>query len=261
MKISDVCKIFSEIAPLHLAQEWDHVGLIAGHEEQVCQTILLTIDLTDAVLEEAIAHRADLIMAYHPPLFRPIFSLCAQSREMDALVWKAIRNNISLYTMHTALDAALDGTCDALAQICGAVDLMPFEYDPAKLTGLGRIGTLNPPTMLSDLIKRLKSETPTSTPVMIGAPQATIHKIAVLVGAAGLIPLKLNLNASDCIITGEIRHHEALTILRHKTNAIALGHWASERPGLFRLAELLRNKMDAVKIRVSQNDRDPFIAI
>ena len=133
MNIGDVCQILGQVAPLHLAQEWDNVGLLAGDEAADCASILLTIDLTPEVLDEAVRHKVALIMAYHPPLFKPISSLRAGSLETDSLVWRAIRAGIAIYSMHTALDAADGGTCDVLAKICGAVQLQPFEYvDDAK---------------------------------------------------------------------------------------------------------------------------------
>ncbi|MCH8970380.1 MAG: Nif3-like dinuclear metal center hexameric protein, partial [Planctomycetes bacterium] len=91
MKLDEICRVLEGIAPLHLAQSWDNVGLLAGDPQAECTSISLAIDLTAAVLEEAIEHKHDLMLAYHPPLFKPISSLRADSSGTDAIVWKAIR--------------------------------------------------------------------------------------------------------------------------------------------------------------------------
>ena len=82
--------------------------------------------------------------------------------------------------------------------------------------------------------------------------------LSIVVGAAGSLPFRLPLSPRDAIITGEIRHHDALTIDRLGCCAIALGHWASEQPVLARLAERLGDALPGVTFLVSAADRDPF---
>src|SRR5262245_52785160 len=108
--VGQVSAALDAIAPPALAQSWDNVGLLAGDREAVCRRVLLCIDLMPAVLEEAIDSQVDLIVAYHPPIFRPISRIIAQSSEPDALVHRAIRAGIAIYSPHTALDAAGGGT-------------------------------------------------------------------------------------------------------------------------------------------------------
>ena len=364
MKLDEICHVLEGIAPLHLAQSWDNVGLLAGDSQAECISTSLAIDLTDAVLDEAIQHKHDLVMAYHPPLFKPISSLRADSSGTDGIIWKAIRNNIAVYSMHTALDAADGGTNDVLAEMCGAADVQPFEYvdddrreckivvfvpaesadavadamadagagvigeyekcsfripgtgtfrgsaqsspavgraeqdetvdeirlemvapstklpgivraiqqahpyeepafdiyplQPRPVRGIGRIGRLTQSMPLAKLAALLKQKVPTPVVQIVGDPAARIERVAVCVGAAGSLPFGLGLGGADCLITGEIRHHDALAIERMGFHAIALGHWASERPVLASLAETLRERLPNMPITVSEADRDPF---
>ncbi len=364
MKLDEICRVLEGIAPLHLAQSWDNVGLLAGDERAECTSISLAIDLTAVVLEEAIRGKHDLVLAYHPPLFKPISSLRADSSGTDAIIWRAIRNNIAIYSMHTALDAADGGTNDVLAKMCGAADVQPFEYaddnrreckivvfvpaenvdamadamadagagiigeyekcsfripgtgtfrgsaqsspaagqagqyetvdeirlemiapsaklpgvvqaiqqahpyeepafdiyplEPRPVRGIGRIGGLAPPTSPAELAARLRQRVPAQAVQIVGDPSARIGRVAVCVGAAGSLPFGLGLGAADCLITGEIRHHDALAIDRMGFHAIALGHWASERPVLAKLAETLRERLPDMPITISEADRDPF---
>ncbi|MCH7814232.1 MAG: Nif3-like dinuclear metal center hexameric protein, partial [Planctomycetes bacterium] len=111
-----------------LAQEWDNVGLIAGDTDAAVRRVLLCIDLTAAVVDEALARKVDLVMAYHPPLFQPITRLLSHGRDTDAHVFRCIAGGVAIYSMHTALDAADGGTNDVLAQRCGIAETSPIEY-------------------------------------------------------------------------------------------------------------------------------------
>jgi dinuclear metal center YbgI/SA1388 family protein len=113
------------IAPLHLAAAWDNVGLLIGSEEWEAERILLTTDLTAAVLDEAQQRGCEAIVAYHPPIFAPLKRLTDAPPGRIALGAAAAR--IAVYSPHTALDAAPGGLCDWLAQGLGAGRVIALE--------------------------------------------------------------------------------------------------------------------------------------
>jgi len=129
--ISQVESVLNEIAPPAYAQEWDNVGLLVGDRGEECTGVLLCIDLTQAVLDEAEADGVNMLACYHPPIFRPISRLTADDRGSGALVWRAARLGCAIYAMHTALDAAVGGTNDVLAAACGLKDVRPLDYAEA----------------------------------------------------------------------------------------------------------------------------------
>ena len=108
MKLSSLLTTLDTIAPRSLAADWDNVGLLAGDPDADIANVLLTIDATDAVLDEALQRRAELILCYHPPIFKPLTSLTADDPR-SRLVYRAIRNGMHLYAMHTALDVVPGG--------------------------------------------------------------------------------------------------------------------------------------------------------
>ena len=129
--VHDICSVMESIAPTALAQDWDNVGLLAGDPTAGVRRVLLCIDLTPPVVEEAIAEKVQFVMAYHPPIFKPAASLRADSSGTDAAVFRCIERGIALYSTHTALDAADLGTNDAIAKLCGLKKNEPLEYvDP-----------------------------------------------------------------------------------------------------------------------------------
>ena len=110
----------AEIAPLHLAASWDNVGLLIEPMAERCDVSagLLTIDLNEAVLSEAISKSANLIIAYHPILFGGAKRLVQQSAQ-DRVVISAVQKGITVYSPHTALDAVVGGVTDWLVEAVG----------------------------------------------------------------------------------------------------------------------------------------------
>jgi dinuclear metal center YbgI/SA1388 family protein len=363
--VAEVAAALDQLAPPELAQSWDNVGLLVGDRAADCQQVLLCIDFTPPVLDEAARAKCEFVVAYHPPLFQPVRRLLADSPDTDALVHRAIAGGMAIYSPHTALDAAPGGTNDVLAGLCGATELEPFEYvatgaaqvklvtfvpaeqvdalagamaaagagrigeyeqcsfrlagtgtfygleatsprvgrkgrleqvpeiriemvapagrvpsvvaalrkahpyeEPAfdiyplslePVAGIGRVGRLPAGTTLSKLVTRLKRATGSKVIMTVGEGRKQLRQAAICVGAAGRLPFeKARARDGDVIITGEIRHHEALTILRRGKTAIALGHWESERPALAALARRLKEKLPALRVWVSRADAGPF---
>ena len=128
--VADFCRVMDEIAPPALAQEWDNVGLLAGDPSAEANRVLLCIDLTPGVADEAIKKKADVVMAYHPPIFKPMATLRADSAGTDGIVFRCIANGIAIYSTHTALDAADGGTNDVIAALCGIEQTEPLEFVP-----------------------------------------------------------------------------------------------------------------------------------
>ncbi len=124
MKLSDILAELQVLAPLHLAEDWDEVGLhvgdpgTPGSPGQRVSKALLCIDLTEAVLDEAIKQGAQLIVAYHSAIFKPLPRLTTEDVK-QRIIWRAARKGIAIYSPHTALDAAEGGVNDWLASGLG----------------------------------------------------------------------------------------------------------------------------------------------
>ena len=140
-----------------------------------------------------------------------------------------------------------------------AFDIYPLKAEP--LRGIGRYGRLSHPVALAKLARKLKKATQAEGAQIIGTADRLIHRAIIVVGAAGSLPFRIPLLPNDVIVTGEIRHHDALAIDRCGCTAIALGHWASERPVLEPLAERLSAALPGVTYIISTADQDPFRTI
>ena len=126
MQISDLTQRMEAIAPLQLAEAWDKVGLQVGDAAAAVRRGLVCIDLTEAVVAEAVRERCGLIVAYHPPLFEPVQTLTEATWKERALR-ELVRRNIGVYSPHTALDAARGGVNDWLCDGLGEGDRRPIK--------------------------------------------------------------------------------------------------------------------------------------
>lgn len=132
MKTQQLISAFESFAPTYLANDWDNVGLLVGSKEWPADKILLTIDLTEAVLREAIAMKCDAIVSYHPPIFHPLKSVTDCSAK-ERVVLDAIAHKIAIYSPHTSLDVATGGVNDWIVDGIGKGDvraLRPFGNLP-----------------------------------------------------------------------------------------------------------------------------------
>jgi len=132
MKIKEIAQAVEAIAPLGLAQGWDNVGLLIGDPDKSIKNILITIDTTQAVVEEAKSNKVDLILAYHPIIWDGLKRVIADGETSH--IYELIQAGISVFCIHTALDVAAGGVNDALADILGIENAKPigdYVADPA----------------------------------------------------------------------------------------------------------------------------------
>jgi dinuclear metal center YbgI/SA1388 family protein len=257
--VADVCGVLETLAPLELAEPWDNVGLLAGDRRAVVRRALLCIDLMPAVVAEALRRKVQLVVAYHPPIFRPLSRLTAPGDGTEPALIRCIERGIAIYSPHSALDAAEQGTNDVLARLSGLRDVIPLLPRPERpRLGMGRVGRFEPPIELGALVRRLKRATSAGCVSVVGEAETSLRRAIVGVGAAGALAFALELGRRDVVITGEMRHHDALRIQRAGASAIALSHWSSERPALASLAERLRQRLAGVEVLSSQADGEPF---
>jgi dinuclear metal center YbgI/SA1388 family protein len=131
-RVADLVAAMDAIAPPHFAENWDNVGLIAGRPDAPLRRALLTIDLTRAVHDEVLAAKAQALVAYHPPIFKPTKTLRIIGDEAPSLALSLLSRGIAIYTPHTALDVAAGGTNDALADCLGLKVTGSLSHAPGR---------------------------------------------------------------------------------------------------------------------------------
>lgn len=263
--LSDILRHLEALAPLRFAEPWDNVGLLLdpappGSSPRV-QHALLAIDVTDAVLAEAIALGAELIVAYHPPIFSGLKRL-RSSQPGERVVLGCAARGISVFSPHTALDAAPDGVNDWLLDAFGSGTRAPCIPHPLDARyGQGRGVELASPLTLGEALEQVKrhlglSQLRVSEAAAHQAGARGIRKVAVCAGAGGSVFEKLS--GYDLYVTGEMRHHDVRERAASGASVILCEHTNTERGFLTPLAARLSRALPGVAFHVSVSDRDPL---
>lgn len=278
---STLRQVVSELersAPLHLAESWDNVGLLLEPTslESVCARVLITIDLTREVLEEAQSFGAALVVAYHPVLFGRVKRLRRSEPSEEVLV-SALRAGLTVYSPHTALDAVAGGMTDWLARALGPGTTQvivpsppnrPAAADPSHdllgaqvvTSGQGRQVTLAEPVSLERAVASIKAHLGLSGVRLAAAVRhrsgEEVRTLAVCPGAGGKVFERVG--DVDLLLTGEMRHHDVLARVARGTSVVLCDHSNSERGFLTVWAAELAGRLPGVELRVAKADRDPL---
>jgi len=262
--LTEVLASLNEIAPLTLAGSWDNVGVLLEPEAEDASVSagLVTIDLTEEVLAEAVALNAQLIISYHPILFGGAQSL-RQDNPHARMVMSAVKHGITVYSPHTALDAVIGGVNDWLVRSLGEVHeitaLEPAADHPAP-TGMGRRARLVKKLALDECVTRIKSYLALPHLRLARGHDGLIETVAVCPGAGG--SLLAGLRDVDLVITGEMRHHDVLALASRGTSVILTDHTNCERGYLPLLLKTLRGpELSAVEWHLSKADSDPLLIV
>lgn len=252
-----VLSVLRDIAPEHLAEPWDNVGLLVDPEStDKWLHALVTIDLTLATMEEAEELGVDFIIAYHPPIFSGLRRLRASSAS-EALVVRALRAGTTIYSPHTALDAAKGGMNEWLARACGAGVTRPIvPAEDREGAGAGRIVELDEKISLDEAVSRVKAHLDLKHVRISRAGDHSIRSVAVCPGAGGSLFEKVG--HVDLLITGEMRHHDILLRRERGTHVILTDHTNTERGFLPHYARTIAARCPGLQVTVSRVDADPL---
>ncbi|MDH5608989.1 MAG: Nif3-like dinuclear metal center hexameric protein [Cyclobacteriaceae bacterium] len=122
MKVKDITKTLQQWAPLSFQEDYDNSGLLVGSPDQPVQSVLITLDVTEEIMHEAISSQTNLIIAHHPLIFKGVKKI-NNSHWVDRCIYLAIRHDIAIYAIHTNLDNVGSGVNHKIAQILGLIDL------------------------------------------------------------------------------------------------------------------------------------------
>lgn len=229
--LREVVAALDRLYPQQTASSWDRVGLVSGDPDQPISLVHFAVDPTLAVIDEARAAGADLLVTHHPLLLRGVHSVATTSAK-GAAVAALIVNNIALYAAHTNADVASPGVCDALAEACGLVEVGPL----AVVDGIahGRVGSLTRPLRLREFVEHLDAGLPRAVGgIRVAGPADALVSRAAVVGGAGDGFLDaVRASGADVYVTADLRHHPALEAREEARGGtpylVDAGHWATE---------------------------------
>ncbi|KUO72989.1 MAG: dinuclear metal center protein [Desulfosporosinus sp. BRH_c37] len=274
-----VAQVIEKIAPKSWAEDWDNVGLLVGSGSTPIERILITLDGTLEVVEEAKAYGAQLIVAHHPIIFRPLKNLRADNAAAQ-IPLRLLQHKIGYYTAHTNLDQSTFSSSRTLGEVLElkemkileepAHDLIPLLNSGEK-RGYGVSGYLPNPRKLGDIWREflgcLYQPGVYAQPYdlggvrLAGSPEKLVRKVAIVNGSGARFVQKALFKGADLLITGDVDHHAALDALEGGMALGDLGHFLSEAPMLHTMYQYLsaEKSLQGIEIRVSSKNHSPWL--
>ena len=247
MKIIDVIEYTKQLAPYETADEWDNVGLLAGDEDADVSRVLLALDITPAVIEEAAEKGAGLIISHHPVIFEPLRSL--DPSEPPYLLAKS---GIAALCLHTNLDRAEQGVNTALA---AALQLRNIRLFPEDYILTGLLVAPSTADRFAAFIKQ-KLDAPD-----VRYTQGAVTRVAVSSGGGGAGVELYKKYGFDAFVTGELKHHNFNYAASHGIAAFDAGHFPTENVVIKPLGDLLAKAFPDAQFIISERCRCPYKSI
>lgn len=290
MKLKEIKSFLEGMAPLAVQESWDNSGLQIGCSDKDIHKVMVCLDLTEAVLDEAEAIGADLVISHHPLIFKGLKSISGSTYQ-ERCVRKAILSDIAVYSAHTSLDNILGGVNHKIASLLGLSSLRWLDSGEsaegcdekcggaaekscgegaegkcggadavARASGSGLIGELKEPVAAAEFlhtvktifdVKALKHSPLSST--------TTIRSVALCGGAGAFLLPQAVAKGADCFISGEFHYHDYFD---PGTLLIELGHYESEQFTQDLLKESLERafpELEIVKTSVNTNPQEWLI--
>ncbi|MBQ7045797.1 MAG: Nif3-like dinuclear metal center hexameric protein [Clostridia bacterium] len=230
MKVQDVFEFLNSQFPTALAEGFDNVGLLVGDKSATVTGILVCLDCTHTAIEKATEQGANLIVTHHPIIFSPLKNI----RE-NSLVFKLIKNGISVISMHTNLDVAENGVNDCLCNALGFNNTEPLVCSDGYTIKLATIDECTAETLAKTVKTKL------GYPVRYTDAGKKIKTVAVCSGSGGSFLYDAK-NAADAFITADLKHNVFYDAENLGLSIIDGGHFATEDIVVEPLANMLKEK-------------------
>ena len=241
--VRDVIDIIESAAPLKWQEEWDNSGLQVGNRNAEVKNVLLTTDVTESVVSEAITCGCEMIVSHHPLLFHGLKHICGETPQ-ERCVETAIRHNIAVYSAHTSMDSWLHGVSGRMAERIGIK-----KYSLLQITdeehGLGVIGELDEAIPYETLLAKVKSAFEAPALRYIPAVKTNVKLIALCGGAGAEFVEDAIKQGADVFITADVKYHTFLDV-NGRIGIIDLDHWVSEHFVRDVFRELLQGKVNTL---------------
>lgn len=260
--LNDIIKYVETIAPINLKEDFDNVGLMVGNTSSNIKNILVALDCTKDVIEEAKKINADLILTHHPLIFRKPNSITNDSL-LGSKIIDLIKHNINVYSAHTNLDSAKNGINDEIAKI--------LSYKSSKIMskciaddkcGIGRFIILQSEKNLKSIIDLFKDKLNIKNLRYTGNLDDKITKVAIINGSGQDFFEQARILGAQLIITGDTTYHFVSDYTEMGVDIIDLGHFNSEWPIFIKiikeLEEKIKSENEDINFYYSKVSKDPY---
>lgn len=263
MTVNDICHYLEEIAPLSYQFDFDNAGLLVGDGKKQVMNVLVSLDCTEEVVEEAVQKNCNLIISHHPIIFKGLKQLTG-SNYVERTVVKAIRNDIALYATHTNLDSIRQGVNGKIAEKLGLVNtciLSPSsnvnkqDHDVNEV-GLGMVGDLQEQMDEMTFLRDLKSTMRAGCIRYTSLRHKPVKRVAVCGGSGGFLLDTAKQANADLFVTSDYKYHEFFDAEGELIIA-DIGHYESEQFTIELLCDLMTQKFPNFAILPTETNTNP----
>ena len=249
-KVQDIIASIETIAPKELQESYDNVGLQCGTMQQEVNRILSCIDITEAVIDEAIAKGCQMIVSHHPLIFRGVKNLVPEHSYIHRTIIKAIKHDIALYCAHTNLDKAEGGVNDKIAEVLGLTDVQPMREG-------GVVGILPKSLAVNDFLQLVKEKLHAER-VCSNSGEFSRHevlRIALCGGSGAEYIAEAEARQADAFLTGEIKYHDYFD--HPNLLLVEAGHYETEQYTKQLLRDIITRQVPDVEVLISEVRTNP----
>ena len=249
MKVRDIIQVIEDFAPLSAQEGWDNSGLCVGSPEDDVNGVLLALDCTPGLVDEAVACGADMIVTHHPLIFSGLKKI-SPDNQVGLAVMKAVKAGICIYAAHTNADKVLAGVSGAMAAKLSLKDVEILQKD-GEDTGLGVVGNLAEPMAAEEVIAMVKEQFALKAMRTSRPLDGKISRIAMCGGSGGSLIGEARRSGAQLYISGDISYHNFFT--EEGFMIMDIGHYESEIGIVDILFSLLKKNFPTFAVRITQN--------
>ena len=254
MKVKEVIKVIEDFAPLSIQEGWDNSGLCIGSPDAEVTSVLLGLDCTPELVDEAIACGADMIVTHHPLIFSGLKKISPDDQVGGAVI-KAIKAGICIYAAHTNADKVIAGVSGAMAARLGLEDVRILDED-AEGTGLGVVGNLPAPISAEDAIALVKERFSLKVLKCSAPVNGPVSRIAMCGGSGASLIGEAQKSGAQLYISGDISYHNYFT--REGFMIMDIGHYESEYYTKEIFSEIITKKIPNFAVQYAELEKNPI---
>lgn len=270
VKTKDILELLNTIAPFDIAEDWDNSGLQVGNLNWEVKKVMIALDVSMSLMMAAKYGNCDLVLTHHPLMIQPAKSINF-NRMPGRAIEIAAKNGISIVSAHTNLDKARDGLNDYFATKIGLGKTKVFFVDSPlpvpvdEMIGIGRIGYLESPTSLKQVVLQIKEKLHLNHLRVTGDMDLSVTCVAICTGSGGGLVDEFLRSKADVYITGDIKYHEARQVEEGSKGLIDVGHFGSEHMAIDLLSDKLGQAIQKAGLNIGiekfKKEKDPFTIV
>lgn len=255
MKLREVIAALEHLAPLRLQDEWDNSGLQVGFPEAEIDSVLVCLDITEAVVDEAIAAKCNLIVSHHPLIFKALRQVSDATYQQRCVV-KALAAGVSIYSAHTSLDNAPGGVNHRIAALLGLQKLRWLSPRDGEDAGSGLVGELPASEPDAAFLARVQRTFGVQCLQHSALDGRQVRRVAVCGGAGAFLLHEAVCAGADCFLSGEFHYHDYFE--NQGVLLAELGHYQSEQFTQDLLLEYLHKTCPGLTVRKTAINTNPI---